>query len=484
MCLGVNLQSFLDPFIGLLHIIVMAGLPEFSSIILAAGKGTRMNSSIPKVLHPVAGQPMIYRVVSEMMASGARETRVVLGFGARLVERCIEPLGASCFHQEKQLGTADAVASADPNSIEGAVIISYGDHPLVFKSDIISFLKEFNSSDCDLAVVSCELDNPGSYGRIVRQHGQLYAIVEAKDASAETLKIKEVNTGIYIMRAEVLHEFLPQIESNNLQKEFYLTDIVSLCKENEKKVIAIKGESHVADGVNDQMQLAQASNSIFERKANELMESGVILVDPKNTYIEDDVEVGAGTVIYPGVYIRGKSSIGTHCVIEPNCFLEKCLVGNSVILKAGSYLNECSVSDESSVGPYAHLRPKTEIGKKCKIGNFVELKKTKFGDGSKASHLAYLGDASVGENVNFGCGAITVNYAVDKKKYVTVIEDDAFVGSDSQLVAPVKVGKGAMIGAGSTITKDVPAGSLAVGRARQIIKENFSPKSPVPSKEE
>ena len=454
---------------------------EFSVIILAAGKGTRMKSPLPKVLHPVAGHPMIYRIVSEVMACGARETRVVVGVGADLVERVIEPLGAVSFVQKKQQGTADAVASAEPQTMEGPVIILNGDHPLITRKDIEFLLREFKKSESDLAVVSCELEEPGSYGRIVRQHGKLYGIVEAKDAGAETLKINEVNTGIYVMDAGVLKKYLPQIKNENQQNEYYFTDIVSLCKEDGGIVSAIKGGSHVAEGVNDQQQLANASGSIFKRKAEALMAEGVILVDPSNTYIEDDVSVASGTVIYPGVYIKGKTTIGSHCVIEPNCFVEKAEIGNSVILKAGSYIVESKVGDQSSIGPYAHLRPQTELGKECKVGNFVELKKTTFGNGSKASHLAYLGDTEVGDNVNFGCGAITVNYALDKKKYKTIIGNDCFVGSDCQLIAPVKLGDGAMIGAGTAVSKDIPAGALAVGRPKTIIKENYSPKAPAQS---
>jgi bifunctional UDP-N-acetylglucosamine pyrophosphorylase/glucosamine-1-phosphate N-acetyltransferase len=456
----------------------MASASGFSVIVLAAGKGTRMKSPLPKVVHPVAGQPMIYRIVDAAMKAGALETRLVVGAGSLLVQRVVEPLGATCFYQEKQLGTADAVASAEPQNLEGPVIIIGGDHPLITAGDFEWLVREYSKRDCQLAVVSCEVNEPGSYGRIVRNHGRLYSIVEAKDASAEALKICEVNTGIYVMDAEVLNKYLPKINNENQQNEYYFTDIVSLSIDGGESVDAIIGDAHMAQGVNDQEQLAAASKSVFSRKATELMKEGVIFVDPDRTYIEDDVSVAAGTVIYPGVYVKGPSRIGSHCVLEPNVFIEKAEVGDSVQLKAGTYLNDCKIAKGATLGPYAHIRPQTEIGEDCKVGNFVELKKTKMGKGSKASHLAYLGDTEVGENVNFGCGAITVNYAVDKKKYKTIIEDDAFVGSDCCLVAPVTIGKGAMIGAGSTITKDVPGGALAVARGKQIVKENYSPKAP------
>lgn len=440
-----------------------------------------MKSPLPKVIHPVAGQPMIYRIVDAAMKAGALECRLVLGSGSELVKRVVEPLGASCFYQEKQLGTGDAVASAEPGTLEGPVIIIGGDHPMITHKDFSWLMNEYKKMECQLAVVSCDVDEPGAYGRIVRNHGKLYSIVEAKDAGPDTLKINEVNTGIYIMDAEVLNKYLPKINNQNEQSEYYFTDIVSLSLEGGEVVDAIKGEQHMGQGVNDQQQLAEASKSVFKRKADELLAAGVVLVDPQNTYIEDDVEVSSGTVVYPGVYIKGPTKIGSHCVLEPNCYIEKAEIAESVILKAGTYLNDCKIGKGATLGPYAHIRPQSEVGEECKIGNFVELKKTTMGKGAKASHLAYLGDAEVGENVNFGCGAITVNYAADRKKYKTVIGDDAFVGSDCSLVAPVTIGKGALIGAGSTITKDVPEKALAVSRARQVVKENYTPKAPSPS---
>jgi len=440
---------------------------KLTAIILAAGQGTRMRSPLPKVLHPVAGLPMIARVISMVKSLQASEVRIVVGHGKNLVEQVVTSMGAIAFEQKQQKGTADAVKSANIDDLEGEVLILSGDHPLMPKEDLLKALAEFRDMRADLAVFTCVLKNPKDFGRIVRQNGDLKAIVEAKDASSETLKINEINTGAYLVRAEILKEFLPQIQPNNAQKEFYLTDLIGLCVENRKKVLGIKVSKRFAFGVNDQLQLAQATKIAVKNKIIDLMKNGVIFIDPNSCYIEESVQIGAGSVVYPNVFIKGPSQIGAFSVIEPNCFIQESQVGDGVQIKMGSHLEQVVVRVKSQVGPYARLRPGTDIGEECRVGNFVEMKKVKFGNGSKANHLTYLGDATIGTDVNVGCGTITCNYAVDKKKYETIIGDGVFVGSDSQLVAPVKVGDGAIIGSGSTITKDVPANALAVARAKQ-----------------
>lgn len=450
---------------------------DLSVIILAAGKGTRMKSPLPKVLHPVAGVPVIKKVIDAVKGAGATEIRVVVGHGEALVRKVVEPLGVTCYPQVNQLGTADAVKAADPASLKGAVLILNGDHPLLETSDVEMILKEFTLSKSDLAVVSAEVKNPGSLGRIVRHRGDLRAIVEAADASAETLKIREVNSGIYVAQAETLAEYLPKIQNHNAKGEFYLTDIISLCQEAGEKVTAILARSSVAFGVNTQAELAQATKVLFARKRKALLAEGVLMIDPRTTYIEEEVEVGPGTVLYPGVYLRGRTRIGVCCVLEPGCYLAHTRIEDGVHLKAYSYLENSTVGAKASIGPFSRLRPETEIGAEAHVGNFVEMKKTKFGARSKAGHLTYLGDATVGEDVNIGCGTITCNYAVDRKKYRTVIGDRVFVGSDTQFIAPIEIGADAVIGSGSTITKDVPAKALAVARGKQIIKENWSPKT-------
>lgn len=448
---------------------------NLSVIVLAAGKGTRMKSPLPKVLHPVAGQPMVKRVLDVAQSVGAKEMRVVVGYGEALVRRVIEPLGATAFPQKEQRGTADAVSSADPGSLDGHVLILSGDVPLIQAEDLEKIVTEFRAAKADIAVVTTDLKNPGSLGRIVRHKGELKAIVEANDASAETLKIREINSGAYIAKADVLARLLKKVKPNNAKGEYYLTDIVPLGLEEGLRVIAIKARPAVGFGVNSQAELAYASKVIFKRNRRRLLESGAVLVDPDTVYVEDDVVVGSGTVIYPGVYLRGNTRVGNYCVLEPGVMLISTTIGDSTHVKSGCYFEYATISDKVQIGPYARLRPETSVGTEAHIGNFVELKKTIFGARSKAGHLTYLGDATIGEDVNIGCGTITCNYAADRKKYQTTIGNDVFVGSDVQFVAPITVGAGATIASGSTITEDVPAKALAVARGRQVVKPDWKP---------
>ncbi|MDX9730236.1 MAG: bifunctional UDP-N-acetylglucosamine diphosphorylase/glucosamine-1-phosphate N-acetyltransferase GlmU [Bdellovibrionales bacterium] len=451
-----------------------------SVIVLAAGKGTRMKSPLPKVLHPVVGQPMVGRVLNAAKAVGAKELRVVVGYGESLVRRVIEPMGAVAFPQTEQKGTAHAVMAAQPESLNGTVLILNGDNPLLEASDLEKILAEFNDARADLAVVTAEMKSPGSLGRIVRQKGELRAIVEASDAGPETLRIREVNSGAYVVKASVLASLLPQVKPNNAKGEFYLTDIIALALEakgkDRLKVMAIKARPAVAFGVNTQEELAKASNVVFKRNSRRLMENGVVMIDPRTVYAEDDVLIGSGTVVYPGVYLRGATRVGSYCVLEPGVHIISSSIADSTHVKAGCYFENAVVGEKVQIGPYARLRPESQIGREAQIGNFVELKKTTFGARSKAGHLTYLGDAIIGEDVNVGCGTITCNYAADRKKYQTVVENGVFVGSDVQFVAPVKIGEGAVIASGSTITEDVPAKSLAIARGRQVNKTEWTPK--------
>lgn len=450
---------------------------EFTAIILAGGQGTRMKSPLPKVLHPVAGQPMITRAVQTCRDAGISEIRIVVGHGQSLIKTVLEPLQIKSFVQSQQLGTADAVKAAQLDSLESDVIILNGDHPLITESDLKNFISDFKEQQLDLAVVTVELDEPGSFGRIVRKNDKLVSIVEAKDSSSDTLKIKEVNTGIYIAKAELLQKYIPQIRNENAQKEFYLTDLVDMALQNNLKVQALlTNNTDVAHGVNNQLELAEATKKVFRKKNRKLLEAGVIFINPDTAYIEETVIVGSGSVIYPNVFIRGNTAIGSFAVIEPNCFISDSIIGDSVHLKAGCYLEQVIIKNKASVGPYARLRPDTVIGEEAHVGNFVEMKKVKFGKKSKAGHLTYLGDAEIGEDVNIGCGTITCNYAADRKKYKTTIGDRVFVGSDSQLVAPVTIGNDAIIASGTTVTKDVPEGALALARTPQTNKEGYAGK--------
>lgn len=450
---------------------------DFTAIVLAAGKGSRMSSRLPKVLHPVAGEPMLRRVVNSLNLAGAKEVLVVLGDDESSILPVIKPLGACCFRQESPKGTAHAVGSVKIDNITGFIFICNGDHPLMSSDEIVRAIEEFKNQDSVLAVLTAHLNDPKEFGRVVKHQGELQAIVEVKDASQETLKIKEVNTGAYIVSAEVLKKYLKEIDCHNQQKEFYLTDLVALCRENNEKLSTIEVSKDFAQGVNTQMELAKVTQIVYLEKAKKLMSEGVTIIDPNNTYIEEDVTVGSSTVIYPGAFIKGKTFIGELCIIEPNVFIDNCDLASSVHVKAGSYLEKSKICTKAIIGPYAHLRPGSDIGEDCRVGNFVELKKTKMGARSKASHLSYLGDSIIGDDCNIGCGTVTVNYSFDKKKYKTEIGDNSFVGSGTHLVAPVSLGKNSFIACGTVITKEVPDGALAIGRSKQIIKENYKPKS-------
>jgi bifunctional UDP-N-acetylglucosamine pyrophosphorylase/glucosamine-1-phosphate N-acetyltransferase len=450
--------------------------PKLTAIVLAGGQGTRMKSPLPKVLHPVAGRPMIDRVIRAVKQAGSSEIRLVVGHGQGLVRAIVGSLGVICFEQKEQLGTAHAVRAAQVETIEGNVLILNGDHPLIEGTDFQEFIKFFQDEKLDLCLVTAVVKKPADLGRVVRHRGDLKAIVEVKDASADTLKIHEVNTGIYLIKGEVLKELLPKIKNHNLKKEYYLTDLLSLAIEEGYKVQALAGKAHVAVGVNTQADLARATRQIFSKKIKELMDEGVMVLDPKCTYVEDSVSVGPGSVIYPQAFLRGNTKIGSYSVIEPHVFISDCTIGDSVQIRAGSYLEKSKVHNKCVVGPYARLRPDSEIFEEAHIGNFVELKNAKFGKKSKAAHLAYVGDAEVGEDCNIGCGTIFVNYLPNKEKHRTKIGNRVFVGSDVQLIAPLEIGDDSVLGAGSVITKNVPSGALAVTRAKQVIKEDYRPR--------
>jgi len=434
-----------------------------------------MASPLPKVLHPVCGVPMIQRVIQACQEAGVQQIRVVVGHGAQLVRSVVEPLGVQTFVQSNQAGTGDAVRAAKVEDLHGDVMILNGDHPLIRAQDLIQFRQEFRDSRADVAIVSCEMNPDNAFGRIVRHNGAVRAIVEVKDASSDTMKIREVNTGIYLLQAETLQDYLPRLTNRNSKGEYYLTDLISMAVEDQCRVSAIRAKPAVAFGVNTQLELAKANRILFRQKAKSLMESGVLMLDPWSARIEPSVEIASGAVIHGAVHLKGQTKIGAFTSIEPNCMLSDCEVGEAVTVRAFSYLEKCKIANRASIGPFARLRPETEIGENAHVGNFVEMKKVKFGAGAKAGHLTYLGDAEVGSETNIGCGTITCNYATDHKKYKTKIGNRVFVGSDTQFVAPVEIGDDAIIASGSTVTENVPARALAIARARQVNKENFNP---------
>ena len=445
---------------------------EYAAIVLAAGKGTRMKSDRCKVLHEVAGRPMIDYVIDSARDAGVDKICLVVGHQADRVQENLKEKGITFVLQEPQLGTGHAVDSARNafSDFDGRVLVLCGDIPLVKSSTLKSMIDFHESEQARLTVMTATVENPFGYGRIKRSgQGLVRSIVEQKDADQDERLINEINAGVYIVESRLLFDLLKRLKPNNAQGEYYLTDIVEEANKDGIPVHAYRiADFTEASGINSRSDLAFVSRKIYTSIAEKHMNEGVTIVDPGATYIDWCVTVGLDSVIWPGVVITGRSVIGQRCVIEPHVYISDCSIGDDAKILLGSRLDRCMISESSSIGPMAHLRPDAKIGRNCRVGNFVEVKKTVMGDGSKASHLTYLGDSEIGRNVNIGCGTITCNYD-GKKKHRTTIGDRCFVGSDVQFVAPVTVGEGCVIGAGSTITRDVPQGSLAVTRAKQKI---------------
>jgi bifunctional UDP-N-acetylglucosamine pyrophosphorylase/glucosamine-1-phosphate N-acetyltransferase len=328
---------------------------KLTAIVLAAGKGTRMKSALPKVLHPAAGIPILSRVINALQEAGVSEIRAVVGYSHQLIKQVIEPLGVNTFLQEKQLGTANAVQAAKPEDIEGLALIINGDQPLVTPEDLNQVVSEFIDKKADLAVVTVKLKDAKHYGRVVRENDRLKAIVEAKDADSDILKINEINTGVYILKADVLKQLLPRIENNNSQGEYYLTDIIELATKENLKTIPIVGSKRISFGVNTQKELAQANRILFRRKANQLMEEGVVIIDPEHTYIEDTVEIGTSTVIYPNCYLRGRTQVGRFCAIEPNCYIVQSTIEDSCQIRSGCFVEATTIKAKSLLQPNSVL---------------------------------------------------------------------------------------------------------------------------------
>jgi bifunctional UDP-N-acetylglucosamine pyrophosphorylase/glucosamine-1-phosphate N-acetyltransferase len=449
-------------------------------IILAAGLGTRMKSSTIKILHRAAGRPIIDYVLD--LASGLCRTPpvMIVGFQRDAVQSSVGERARYAV-QDQQLGTGHAVLQAATLLEAGAgvagkqILILSGDVPLTRPETLQRLLDEHERAGNALTLLTMKLDRPAMYGRIVRdESGAVARIVEAKDASDEQKQINEVNAGIYVFNGEHLFDNLRNLSPENAQKEYYLTDLLAVIRNAGHRVGAVVADDPVeALGVNSRGELAQVENEIQRRVVDRLMSEGVTFRNPSTVVIDSSVSIGPDTVVYPFVTLEGMTRIGEGCVIEPGVHLVNVTVGNDVHLKTGTVAEDAIIEDEAAVGPYAHLRAGSNLGKRVKVGNFVETKKAVFGEGAKASHLSYIGDAEVGANVNIGAGTITCNYdGVNKHK--TVLEEGVFIGSDTQLVAPVRVGRGAYVGAGSTITKDVPAEALALSRTPQKNVEGWA----------
>ncbi len=448
-----------------------------ASIVLAAGKGTRMKSGLIKVLHPIAGPPMIAWPVAAAREAGSDPIVLVIGHQATAVQAVFR--GAADIRsamQEEQLGTGHAVACALDTlaGFSGTVLILCGDTPLLRSETLKNMLTYHRDNGAAITVLTALMDDPLGYGRVVRDgSGQVAAIVEHKDATQEEREIREINSGIYCMDSGFLFANIKEISNDNAQGEYYLTDLLAIAVRKGLTCLALPtADADEIMGVNDRVQLAEAARILRSRINREHMLNGVTLIDPDQTYIDHGVTIGADTTIHPGCRIGCGSIIGSGCEIEAAVSISDCRIGDDCHIKASSVLESSELGEDVSVGPMAHLRPGTVLGNKVKIGNFVETKKIVMGEGSKASHLTYLGDADIGRDVNIGCGTITCNYD-GVNKHRTVIGDEVFIGSDVQLVAPVTVGRNSLVAAGTTVTIDVPPDSLALSRVPQVNKEGW-----------
>ncbi len=442
-----------------------------SAILLAAGKGTRMKSCLPKVLHEIAGKPLMSYPLALALQLKCKPIVAVVGHEAKLIQKQFESNPAISFAlQTSQLGSAHAVLCAEKalKNFTGDVLILSGDVPLLTCKTLERILTLHQTEKNALTIGSFKTNSPTGYGRILRDsEGRVLKIIEETDLSEAQRKISEVNGGLYVAKADLLFKTLKEVKKNSVKNEYYFTDLVALLSEKEMRVGAcILEDSSELMGVNTRVELAQAEEKMQERLQKKWMLSGVTFLAPHRTAIHTEVRIESDTVIHPDVALLGKTKIGKECVLEQGVILQDTVLKNRVTIRAYSNLEKSLVEDDAVIGPFARLRPETQVGKNCRVGNFVELKKTKLGEGSKANHLSYLGDAVIGKAVNVGAGTITCNYD-GVHKFKTKIEDGAFIGSDTQLVAPVKVGKKAYVGAGTTVTKNVPEGALAVSRVEQ-----------------
>ena len=449
------------------------------AIILAAGKGTRMKSDLPKVLHKVAGISMLEHVFRSVNAIEPEKTVTVVGHKAELVEQVLA--GQTDFvRQTEQLGTGHAVMMAEPvlENLTGQTLVIAGDTPLI-TGESLKNLIDFHINHKNVAtILTAEADNPFGYGRIVRnQHDEVLKIVEQKDASDFEQQIKEINTGTYVFDNARLFEALKNINTNNAQGEYYITDVIGIFRENGEKVGAYTLKDFDESlGVNDRVALATAEGVMRRRINQQHMVNGVSFVNPHATYIDVDVEIAPEVQVEANVTLKGQTKIGAETILTNGTYIVDSVIGERTVI-TNSMIEESSVADGVTVGPYAHIRPGSSLAKDVHVGNFVEVKGSSIGENTKAGHLTYIGNSEVGANVNFGAGTITVNYD-GQKKYKTIIGDNVFVGSNSTIIAPVELGDNSLVGAGSTITKDVPADAIALGRGRQINKEDYAKRLP------
>lgn len=437
------------------------------ALILAAGQGKRIKSDLPKVLHKVCGKEMVNHVIDTLRKGNVEDINVIVGKGAELVKENTKSRNVSYSLQEAQLGTGHAVKCAMDflKDKKGTVAVFNGDAPLIEEGTIEELFKVHKESGNSATILTSILDDASGYGRIIRSGDEVLKIVEHKDCNEEELKVKEINSGMYCFEIESLVECLGNLSNNNSQGEYYLTDVIGMLKEKDEKVGALVINYEETLGVNSRVQLAEVEAILRKRINNKHLENGVTIIDPNSTYIGIDVEIGQDTIIYPGNVLEGNTVIGKGCILYPNSRINNSIIGEGVDIQS-SVILESEIGNNTTVGPFAYIRPESIIGNNVRIGDFVEIKKSTIGNNTKVSHLTYVGDAEVGEGCNFGCGTVTVNYD-GKNKNKTIIGNNSFIGCNTNLISPVKIEDNTYIAAGSTITNNVKSGELAVARAKQ-----------------
>ena len=448
-------------------------------VILAAGKGTRMKSSLPKVLHRLAGRTLIDHVLQAAEALDPSSITLVVGHQGDLLKKALAGhRGLQFVTQEPQLGTAHAVLQTAPllRDARGTLLLLSGDVPLLSATTLRRVLSTHSEVEAAATVLTALVERPYGYGRIVRSQGSIARIVEERDAAPTERAIREINSGVYAFDLEPLFPALQSVAAQNAQGEYYLPDLVAIFRRRGRPVATVSVENpDEIRGINSKTELAEVGALVRQQKNEELMAAGVTLVDPATTYVDADVVIGPDTVIHPNVYLEGQTKIGAACEVFAGVRIADSTIGDRVTINNFCVLDGATVASDARVGPFAHLRPGSDVRERARVGNFVELKNTVLGEASKANHHAYLGDATIGANVNVGAGTITCNYD-GRGKHQTVVEDGAFIGSDTQLVAPVRVGRGAYVAAGSSIVEDVPAGALGIARGRQSNVEGWAQK--------
>ncbi len=442
-------------------------------VILAAGKGTRMKSDLPKVLHPIAGRPMVQHVVDAAGALDPDNTVLIYGHGGEAVRQAVTGSRLQWAEQAEQLGTGHAVAQALPHLEEDVVLVLYGDVPLIQPQTLRDFVARVD--DQSLALMTLTLDDPSGYGRVIRDaDGNVRRVVEQKDASDDEKAVREINTGILACTRRFLNDSLPRLSNSNAQGEYYLTDLIAMAVDAGMEVVTEQpGHAWEVDGVNDRVQLARLERVYQRVRAEALMREGVTLLDPARLDIRGRLQCGQDVTLDINTVLVGDVEIGDRVTVGPNCLIRNARIGNGTQIEANSVVDGAVVGENCQVGPFARLRPGTELAAQAKVGNFVETKQSYVGEGSKVNHLTYIGDSRIGKGVNVGAGTITCNYD-GVNKFQTVMKDGAFIGSNSSLVAPVTIGENATVGAGSVVTKDVPDQGLAVARGQQRNIQNWS----------